>query len=51
MMVFELIHDVTDVGLCMLHFTRHCTDILQEILTSLILFCSNLLKYMCAKNY
>jgi len=42
---------VIDVGLCTLHFTRHYTDILQEILTSLMLFCCKFIKvYMC-QNY
>ena len=37
--------------MCMLHFTRHYIDILQEMLLGLTLFAANLLRYMCAKNY
>jgi len=45
-------YDITDAGLRMLHFTRHYTDILQEILTSLTCFVANLLRYyMCVKKY
>jgi len=38
------LHNVTDVGLCTLNFTRHYTDILLEILTSLMLFCCKFIK-------
>jgi len=36
--------------MCMLHFTRHYIDILQEMLLSLMLFCGKFIKvYVCQK--
>jgi len=46
----QALHDVADVGLCTLHFTRHYTDVLQAILTSLMLFLLQMYKDLCVLN-
>jgi len=51
-LICSSLHDVTNVGLCMLHFTRDYTDILQGILTSLMLFCYKFINvYACQKLF
>ena len=58
-MMVPSLHDVTGIGLRMLYFTRHYTNICQGILMSFMLFsckfvkvyvCQKLLKYSLVKN-